>query len=237
MDLKKRLKKCKELSISCNGVKVKANNCVKYLGVSLDQDLSGSTMVKSVIQKVNSKIKFLYRKSVFLGFKERKMLSSALVLSNFDYASNSWYRGLAKKFKTRLQTSQNKVIRYICNFHSRKHIGVQEFKKLGWLNVSERVNYLSLGLMFNIHCKNAPSYLCNIHPVSHSYGTRRSQLSYQLPHVNTQGSYSFKYSTIKLWNNLPFNIKNSESKDVFKQKCKSHLINKMSEDEDYDFVY
>ncbi len=99
------------MSISCNGADISAKSQVKYLGVTIDQDMSGTTMGNSVIKKINSKIKFLFRKSVFLGLKEKKMLCSALVQSNFDYACNSWYRGLQKKFKNKLQVCQNKVIR------------------------------------------------------------------------------------------------------------------------------
>jgi hypothetical protein len=165
------------------------------------------------------------------------MFSSALILSNFDYAANSWYRGLAKRFQTSLQAAQNKVIRFICSYHSRRHIGFEEFKKIRWLNVSERINYLSLGLMYNIHRKTAPSYLCNIQPVSHSHNTRKSKLSYIVPSIQTQGSNSFKYNAVKLWNNLPLNIKESENKDSFKTKCKAHLMRKLEQVERSDFVY
>ena len=40
---KRKLRKHKELSVSCNGINVKPKKCVKYLGVNLDQDLSGNT--------------------------------------------------------------------------------------------------------------------------------------------------------------------------------------------------
>ena len=41
---KRKLRKHKELAVSCKDVNVKPSKCVKYLGVSLDQDLSGSTI-------------------------------------------------------------------------------------------------------------------------------------------------------------------------------------------------
>ena len=94
---KKRLSDVNKLSIKCNDVNIESKKSVKYLGMVLDQDMSGSTMGTSVIQKVNSKIKFLYRNKVFFGIKERKMLCSALLQSDFDYACNSWFRGLQKK--------------------------------------------------------------------------------------------------------------------------------------------
>ena len=40
----------------------KQNSKVKYLGCILDKTMSGEGMVLSVINKINSKLKFLYRK-------------------------------------------------------------------------------------------------------------------------------------------------------------------------------
>ena len=62
------------MSISCNGVSISSKDKVKYLGVTIDQDMSGSSMGTSVVKNVNSRIKFLYRKSSFLGPREKKML-------------------------------------------------------------------------------------------------------------------------------------------------------------------
>ena len=115
---KKRLANTKEMSISCNNVNIKAKSSVKYLGLTIDQDMSGTSMSTSVLGKVNAKTKFLYRKGKFFNTKERKMLSSALIQSNFDYACNSWFRGLTKYLKHRLQTAQNKIMRYILKDNS-----------------------------------------------------------------------------------------------------------------------
>ena len=55
--------------------------------------------------------------------------------------------------------------------------------------------------------------------LGHSYSTRRSQLSFNIPSVKTQGSFPFKFSAIKLWNTSPIEIKGSENKDDFRRKC------------------
>ena len=104
------------------------------------------------------KIKFLYRIRSFLGSKERKMLVSALIQCNFDYAANSWYRGILQTYKNKLQTCQNKVIRYNLDYRRRQHLDVNDFKKVGFLNVAYRVKYFALSLMFSIYHGTAPSY-------------------------------------------------------------------------------
>ena len=84
--------------------------------------------------------------------------------------------------------------------------------------------------MYNVFTRTAPSYLLNgLKFVSHSYNTRSSRLAYVIPKVNTQGSHTFYYQGIKLWNSLPIFLKESNSREEFKKGCKKHLSNKMRE--------
>ena len=172
----------------CKGNEIVCKNSVKYLGAVLDQDLSGKSMGQSAIKKINKGLKFMYRKADFLDFKCRKMLCQSLLQSHFDYSCNVWYRNLNKLLKTRLQCAQNKIIRYIMNYDNRHHLVCNDFVKLGFLDVAQRVDYLSVNLMFEIFHKTAPQYLCNVDLINHGHRTRNSSLSFVVPHVNTQGS-------------------------------------------------
>ena len=96
---------------------------VKYLGIELDQSLTGDGVAEKIISKSNAKLKFLYRQTRNVNIETNKLLTSALVHCHFDYASSSWYSGLTKKYKARLQCTQNKVIRFLLNAPARTHIG------------------------------------------------------------------------------------------------------------------
>ena len=222
-----KLKHKNALSITCGGISINSTNSVKYLGVHLDQNMSFSSFGTTVIKKINAKVKFLFRIRSFLATRERKMLCSALIQSNFDYACNSWYRGLPVSLKCKLQTSQNKIVRYVMGYGTTKHIDVNDFIKLKWLNVPKRVEYLTLNLMYSIFNQTAPSYLCDIPLVSHRHNTRQSNFSFVIPTIKTQGSKTLMYNGIKLWNDLPNSIKLCESKSVFKCKIKVYLMEKM----------
>ena len=83
-----------------------------------------------------------------------------------------------------------------------------DFKKLCWLDIPGRVDYLTLSFKYSISIGTAPSYICNdFRYSSHSYTTRRRNLSFVFPHVKTQGSKTFKCSGMKLWNDLPLSAK------------------------------
>ena len=60
------LRKVSDFSIECNGHTIKAQRSVKYLGLNLDDQLSGEAIVNSIVQKVNGSLKFLYRQCSFL---------------------------------------------------------------------------------------------------------------------------------------------------------------------------
>ena len=71
----------------------------------LDNLLAGETIVNNIVQKVNTRLKFLYRQYCFLNEKLRKSVCSALIQCHLDHACSSWYDGLSKTLKEKLQTS------------------------------------------------------------------------------------------------------------------------------------
>ena len=57
-------------------------------------------MAINVVNKLNNKLKFLYRKNSFLTPVVGRHLCNALTQSHFDYVCSVWYPNLTKKFKT-----------------------------------------------------------------------------------------------------------------------------------------
>ena len=83
-------------------------------------------MAIHVINKVNSRLRFLYRQNKFLDIPLRRLLCNAMIQPFFDYACNAWYPNLNKNLKTRLQAAQNKCIRFCLKLGGRKSIRVKE---------------------------------------------------------------------------------------------------------------
>ena len=92
--------------------------------------------------------------------KARKTLCSALIQCYFDYSCSSWYMGLTKGYKQKLQIMQNKMIRFILKLGSRSHIGCNELEKLNMLSVSNRVEEIKLNHVYKISKRNSPEYMC-----------------------------------------------------------------------------
>ena len=71
---KHKVKKCKPLNIHCKNIKIKQYSKVTYLGCILDEALSGESMAIHVINKINSRLRFLYRQDRYLSFPLRRLL-------------------------------------------------------------------------------------------------------------------------------------------------------------------
>ena len=98
---KRKIKKAGLLNIQDKDIRIKQYSKVTYLGCITNEPLSGESM-GTVINKVNSRLRFLYRQNKF----------SDIPQPFFYYACNACYPNLNKNLKTRLQAAQNKCIRF-----------------------------------------------------------------------------------------------------------------------------
>ena len=223
---KNKLKKVNDFIVKCNGEPIKPASSVKYIGVSLDQSLSGEHIANSIIKKTGDRLKFLYRQALFLNEKSRQILCSALIQCYFDYSCSSWFSALSTRLQNRLQVMQNKMVRFILNKNSRDHIGQKELDRLGLLNVKDRVTQLKLNHVYKIAHNTTPEYLTdNFTRVfeRHTHNTRASEYNFVVSATSGLSSVTFYNTAIKHWNDLPSNIKSTTSLFLFKKLVKCHL--------------
>ena len=123
-----RLRINSEIKVTCGETKVTAITSVRYLGVNLDQSLDGKLIAVAILEKGNSRLKFLWRQAKFLNQYSKRLLASSLILCHFDYACSAWYDGLQKLYQQKLQILQNKTIRFVLNHPSRLTLGLPNLK-------------------------------------------------------------------------------------------------------------
>ena len=106
---RKQLKQVANFHVSYNGYDIQPVSSLKYLGVIIDQHLSGQAMVESIIKKAT-------------------ILCSALLQCHLEYCCTSWFHGLSKYHQQKLQIFQNKMIWYIMHLGPRDHVGQDQFE-------------------------------------------------------------------------------------------------------------
>ena len=114
------------------------------MGNTLDQNLSGESIVNNIVNKTNSRLKFLYRQGSFLDTNTRKLHCAALIQPHFDYCVSSWFPSISNQLKSKLQICQNKMARFILRSHPRSHIGDSELRSFGYLNTELRASQMML---------------------------------------------------------------------------------------------
>ena len=90
--------------------------------------MSGEPMALKVENKINGKLKFLYRKNKFLTPELRRMLCNAFIQPHIDYAYTAWYPDLTEETKKKMQIMQNKCM-WFC----------LRLDEMVWLPTKERV--------------------------------------------------------------------------------------------------
>ena len=83
-------------------------------------------------------------------------------------------------------------------------------------------------LKLNHRYEIAPDYMTSTFEKSiNTHDTRNSMSVFTIPRVNNCGLNSFKYTGIKLWNNLPLNIKIKTYTNVFKKSGKQYMMSQL----------
>ena len=117
-------------------------------------------MAQHVTNKVNSKLRFLYRNNRILSTQLKRLLCNVLIQPHFDYACLAWYPNLNKSLKKKLQTAENKSIRFCLQLGNRSHI--DELLRINWLNVKDRVDQCASVQAFKLFNNTTPLYMNDI---------------------------------------------------------------------------
>ena len=115
-------------------------------------------MALNVIDKINSRLKFLHRQNRFLKSSLRRLFCNALIQLLFDYACTAWFPNLSKKLRLRPQATQNKCIRFCLQLDKISRICVKEFLELNVLNVHDRYIQFIVSDIFKCYSNQWPDY-------------------------------------------------------------------------------
>ena len=167
-------------------------------------------MALNVIHKINNKLKFFYRKNVFLTSKLRCLFCNALIQPHFDYACSPWYPKLIKKLKHRIQTTRNKCVRFFLQLDKLKHIFHEALKCLNWLPVNYRFKKSVNSIVFMYFIEQFPNYMNEVFDIATESNFQLRCSFQKLKHLfrkTNNDKYDLSYIGPTFWNQSPYTVK------------------------------
>ncbi len=228
MIMKPRQKKLsKNVKICINNDSLRESDCVKYLGVLIDNNLTWSNHVKHVTIKVSkgigilSKIRHYAPKNVLMN------IYNAFVSPHINYAITNW-GGTYPTILDELTKCLKKAAR-ITNFKKQFEHSKPSFKALNTLNLEDTYKLECAKFFFEISKGQNTALFSSFFQKTkdqHHYGTRQARSGkLYIPTVRTNYKKHFiSYSGIKIWNSIPEDIRNSPSKKLFVKIYKRMLL-------------
>jgi hypothetical protein len=226
---KKQRKALSDVLICIDGVALRQVDCIKLLGVFIDNDLNFKNHCSKITKSCNGALWSLKTLRNVLSIRNKTIVVQSLVCSIFNYAAPVWL------FSKHNFNEINKIIRACARFiyNKSKYDGISDNINvdLEWL-VAENVVKLEMG---KVVCKilngTCPKYFDNyISEIGECSRITRSN-EYVVPSMqinNGMGKRSFKYRASKFWLSLPTDMKESckhVSFTIFKADLKQYLLN------------
>ena len=195
-----------EISFEIDGHKIKPTNCVKLLGVKIDNKLSFTEHISTICSKAALQLNALGRLSKSLSSDTKYLIFNSFILSNFNYCPLVWHQCSLDSIR-KIEKIQERGLRLVLQDKVSSYNDLLQKSKRNFLYV-ERIKKLAL---FVYKCVNT----CGP-PLNHDLYDKK-QIHYDLrdpyrlnqPKVNTTtfGLNSLKYSGAALWNQMPIELK------------------------------
>ena len=119
-------------------------NCVKLLGLHIDNSYKFTTHTEKVCQKLRFKLANLNRVRPYLSESKAKMITESLILSTISYMSTLYLRLPSNRKK--IQRLMNVSARSVLKAHPRTHV-VDLLRELYWLNADNLWEYQLICVM------------------------------------------------------------------------------------------
>ena len=198
----------------------------KNLGVIFYSTCSLKDHVSNVCRSINFNLCSIGKIRKYLDRPTVEKLVNATITSRLDYC-NSLMFGIPKELISQLQKRQNHAARVITKWRKYDHI-TPVLVDLHWLPVKQRIDFKILLLTYKALNGLAPAYMRELLIPYSPKRTLRSTENHLLtpPRCRLEyfGKRSFAAAAPTLWNNLPLNIKQAPSVDIFKSRIKTHLF-------------
>ncbi|XP_066523483.1 uncharacterized protein [Hoplias malabaricus] len=218
--------KLSDLILNLADFPVKPGSAAKNLGVIIDPDLSFDQHIGSITRTAFLHLRNIAKIRNALSPQDAETLVHAFITSRLDYC-NALLSGCTSSNLRKLQLVQNAAARVLTKTRKFEHIS-PVLSSLHWLPVKFRIDYKILLLTYKALHGLAPEYLQDTISYYEPPRSLRSQNTGFLivPRIQkaSAGGRAFSYKAPRLWNDLPENVRDSDTVAIFKSRLKTHLF-------------
>ena len=199
-----------DITLSFDDKLIEKVSVFKYLGIKFDSNMSWSSHIDYLSGNISKRIGIVKRIKHFIPQETLIMLSNALVIPHFDYASSVWSNCSAND-QNNLQVLHNRLARTILSADIRTPID-DLLSSVNWIRLCDRWSNHMLILIFKCIKDMCPDYLCNqfrfVHNI-HDHITRsHTTNTLVVPKCNSNsGKRTFLVRAASLWNNITPSIR------------------------------
>lgn len=187
----------------------------KHLGLTLSDDAKWSSHINTTVNKAWQRIGTLRSLKYILNRKSLERMYFSFIRPVLEYGDTVW-DNCTIQLKNEIESIQNEAARIVsgatklCNIKSL-------LNELKWDTLAARRKKHRLTLLYKMESSISPAYLTDLIPTQAQRYQLRNASDIPLIHTRTQTySSSFLPLTIKDWNTLPTDIRNSNTIGSFK---------------------
>ena len=211
------------IELIMDGMVLKIVEFHKHLGVYLSSTNKWSKHIDTIIESASKQISFLRKIKYRFSKETLNTLYCTYIRPLLEYASEVW-DGCTQTDTNRLEQVQLNAARIVTGlpiFASLNSL----YAETGWETLSKRRINKKLSLMYKIVNREAPGYLIDLLPDQINERTPyqlRNNQNFEVPFTRLCSfENSFYPSTLRLWNDLDIETRNSPTLLEFKRKIKN----------------
>ena len=213
-------------NITLQNCKIDLTECLRILGVTLDRKLSFKPHILEQLKKACAKAAALRKFRKFIPMDVMIRLYKAYVLPHLEYCS-PLFLGISDGLSNKLEDINFYILRTILGYSKSVSYSfiLNSIAKMQCLKTRRQIQ--SLAMVYKCMNEQGPEYSRNFFNIlSVNYNLRGSGTRLRLPSFNLEYKHkSWSFLTVKLWNSIPPQIRESDTFAKFKNALNEHMRN------------
>lgn len=210
--------------ICIDGEKIEQVKEFKYLGIIIDEHLTFSKHAEYVTSKIARKVNVLGRMRKTLSQWSKTTLYKTLIMPHFNYCPTILLLLNESEIET-MQKRQNQALRIILD--TSRYANIKSMlNTIGILSVRQSIYLNTLIFIFKMIHGLLPRHLlenCVSVRTIHNYETRNADNFYIRTVPRTSDQKNLFHKGLKLYNELPNNVKDCQNLQQFRKNCLKHV--------------